>query len=124
GAGPPVMGSRLKMYPLWPNLVRTSTLPVNGLTGKLIYVGDGKIGKFNGKDVDGSIVMVDFNCAAEWLNAPRLGAKAVIFVAPTTTMRGEAEAKFISIPIAIPRFYMQQKDAAPLIAACDAGRPP
>src|SRR5579872_2072381 len=116
--------SRLKMYPLWPNLVRTPTLPVNGLTAPVIYVGDGKIGNFNGKDVDGSIVMVNFNCASEWMNAPRLGAKAVIFVAPPDTSRGEAEAKFISIPIAIPRFYMQQKDAMPLVAACVSGRPP
>ena len=58
------------------------------------------------------------------MNAPRLGAKAVIFVAPDSTMRGEAEAKFISIPIAIPRFYMTQKDAAPLLAACVGGQPP
>src|SRR5581483_11209022 len=79
---------KLRMYPLWPNLIRTSTLPVDGLT------------------------------------APRLGAKAVIFVAPTTTMRGEAEAKFISIPISIPRFWMSKADAAPLLAACASGRPP
>src|SRR5438067_2123428 len=103
---------------------RTPRMPVNGLTGKVVYVRDGKINNFNGQDVDGNIVMVDFNCAAEWMNAPRLGAKAVIFVAPTTTTRGEAEAKFISIPIAIPRFFMQQKDAAPLLAACAAGRAP
>lgn len=120
-------GSRagsLRMYPLWPNLVRTPTLPRDGLTAPLIYVRDGKLRNFNGKDVDGAVVMVDFNCAAEWMNAPRLGARAVIFVAPSTTMRGEAEAKFISIPIAIPRFYMQKQDAAPLLAACISGRPP
>jgi hypothetical protein len=116
---------RLHMYPLWPNLVRTPTLPANGLTAPLIYVGDGRLNHFNGKDVDGSIVMVDFNCGEEWLNAPRLGARAVIFVAPaTTTMRGEASAKFISIPIAIPRFYMRTEDAAPLLAACAVGKPP
>ena len=114
----------LRMYPLWPNLVRTPTLPANGLTTKLIYVGDGKLHNFNGKDVDGSVVMVDFNCAGEWLNAPRLGARAVIFVAPNSTMRGEAEAKFVSIPIAIPRFYMTKQDAAPLLAACAGGQPP
>ena len=114
----------LRMYPLWPNLVRTPTLPSNGLTAPLIYVKDGKLRNFNGKDVDGSVVMVDFNCAAEWMNAPRLGARAVIFVAPTATMRGEAEAKFISIPIAIPRFYMTKEDAAPLLAQCVSGRAP
>ncbi|MCS6777855.1 MAG: FtsX-like permease family protein [Chloroherpetonaceae bacterium] len=121
GAGGP---RKMRMYPLWPNLVRTSTLPEEGLTAPVIYVRDGRLRNFNGKDVSGSIVMVDFNCASEWLNAPRLGAKAVIFVAPTDTMRGEAEAKFISIPISIPRFYMTQKEAAPLLAACASGRPP
>ncbi len=121
--GSPV-AAPLRMYPLWPNLVRTSTLPANGLTAPLIYVKDGKLRNFNGKDVDGAVVMVDFNCAAEWMNAPRLGAKAVIFVAPTATMRGEAEAKFISIPIAIPRFYMTKEDAAPLLAQCVSGRAP
>ena len=112
------------MFPLWPNLVRTSMLPAGGLKGSLIYVRDGKLRNFNGKDVEGAIVLVDFNCAAEWMNAPRLGAKAVVFVAPDTTMRGEAEAKFISIPITIPRFFITQKQAAPLIAACLGGRPP
>ena len=122
--------AHLKMYPLWPDLVRTSMLPAEGLknadgTGlKLIYVRDGKLRDFNGKDVDGAVVMADFNCAAEWLNAPRLGAKAVIFVAPDSTLRGEAESKFISIPINIPRFYMTQKEAAPLIAQCLSGQPP
>ena len=121
----PASGYHQRMYPLWPNLVRTPTLPSNGLTAPLIYVKDGKLRNFNGKTIDGAVVIVDFNCAAEWLNAPRLGAKAVIFVAPQTTMRGEAEAKFISIPIAIPRFYMKQEDAAPLLALCTGGgRPP
>ena len=116
--------NRLRIYPLWPNLVRTPTLPIDGLTAPLIYVKDGKLRNFNGKDVDGSIVMVDFNCQAEWMNATRLGAKAVIFVSPNSTMRGEAESKFISIPIAIPRFYITEKEAAPLLAACSSGRPP
>lgn len=116
--------AQMRMHPLWPNLIRTPTLPAEGLTAPIIYVKDGKLRNFNGKIVDGSVVMVDFNCAAEWMNAPRLGAKAVIFVAPATTMRGEAEAKFISIPITIPRFYMSKKEAAPLLAACAAGRPP
>ncbi len=121
-AGSPA--SHLSMYPLWPNLVRTSTLPVNGLTGPVIYVGNGDLNNFNGKTVEGSIVLVNFNCGQQWLNAPRLGAKAVIFVAPDSTLRGEADSKFIGIPISIPRFYMTQSQAAPLLAACAAGLPP
>ncbi len=113
-----------RIYPLWPNLVRTSQLPPNGLTAPIIYVGDGQLANFNGKEVEGRIVLVDFNSRAEWLNAPRLGAKAVIFVAPDSTMRGEAEAKFVSIPISIPRFWITRSEVVPLLAATSGGAEP
>src|SRR5579862_6457048 len=109
--------STAHLYALWPNLVRTSQLPKGGLDAPLIYVGDGKLANFNGKDVEGSIVLAEFNSRAEWLNAPRLGARAVIFIEPDTTMRGEAEAKFIGIPINIPRFWIKRSEAAPFLAA-------
>jgi len=104
------------LYAMWPNLVRTSQLPPEGVTGPVIYARDGKLPNFSGKNVEGSIVLVDFNCGTDWLNAPRLGAKAVIFIEPNATMRGEAESKFIGIPVTVPRFYIRKSDAAPLLA--------
>lgn len=124
GAEIQVGSLKKRLYPLWPNLVSTSQLPPNGLNGRLIYVGDGKLSNFNGKQVEGAIVIVDFNSRAEWLNAPRLGAKAVVFVASDTTMRGEAEAKFISIPISIPRFWLSREDAPPILAATSGEKAP
>ncbi|MDQ2798166.1 MAG: M28 family peptidase, partial [Armatimonadota bacterium] len=105
------------LRPFWPNLVRTSTLPQKGIDGPLIYAGRGDLRSFRGKPLEGSIVLLDFNCGTQWLNAPRLGAKALIFVEPTQTMRGEAESKFIGIPVAIPRFYISRADAANLQSA-------
>ena len=116
GASIQVNGKQCKLYPMWPNFVRTSQLPKEGISGPLIYGGSGKLAEFNGYNVDGSVVMLEFNSGSEWLNAPRLGAKAVIFIEPDTTMRGEAEAKFISIPISIPRFWISKSDAAALQA--------
>ena len=107
----------LALQPLWPNLVRTSTLPIAGITGPLIYAGRGELRNFRGKPVGGSIVLLDFNCGTEWLNAARLGAKAIIFVEPTQTMRGEGESKFIGIPVAVPRFWISRADAAVLQSA-------
>ena len=109
-------GKTYEMYCLWPNVVRTSQLPPEGLSGPLIYAGDGNLAAFSGKDVEGSVVLVDFNCGLEWMNAPRLGAKAVVFIEPDRTMRGEAEAKFIGVPLSIPRFYIKRSDAAALQA--------
>ena len=118
GASLEVGGESCRLYPMWPNLVRTSQLPKEGIEGTLIYGGFGRLAEFDGYDVDGSVVLMEFNSGSEWLNAPRLGAKAVIFIEPDTTMRGEAEAKFISIPISIPRFWISKSDAASLRALC------
>ncbi|MEM0338036.1 MAG: hypothetical protein QW683_08985, partial [Candidatus Caldarchaeum sp.] len=112
-------GSKIRLYPLWPNQVRTSHLPPDGVQGNLIYAGDGQLLRFRGKPVEGSIVLMDFNSGNNWLNAARLGAKAIIFIEPETTQRGEAEAKFIGIPLDVPRFWLPRQHAARLIALAE-----
>jgi len=115
-----VGGETYEIQPLWPNLVRTSQLPEEGQEYELIYGGDGKLAAFNGKDIEGTAVLMDFNCGSDWLNAPRLGARALIFVEPETTSRGEAEAKFLRIPINIPRFWIPRSAAYELMARLKA----
>ena len=104
------------VYPLWPNLVRTSQLPEEGETYPLIWGGDGRLAEFNGKDIEGTAVLTNFNCGSNWLNAPRLGARAMVFIEPEETTRGEAEAKFLRIPINIPRYYIGRGDAYRLMS--------
>lgn len=99
------------IIPLWPNMIRTPKTPAEGVSGRLVYGGTGNLRFFNGKDISESIVMVDFNCGADWFNAPLLGAKAVLFIEPEETIRGEAEQKFLSIPTNIPRYWVP-KDVA------------
>jgi len=120
------------VYPLWPNLVRTSQLPASGGIYQLVNGGKGALAAFSGKDmdfpedvrkkegIDGTAVLLDFNCGSDWLNAPRLGAKAVIFYEPDATTRGEAEAKFLRIPINIPRFWIGRSDAYNLKARLES----
>ena len=73
-------GTPFRIYPLWPNHVATPTVPSAGIQGNLIYVGDGELERFDGKTVENSIVLMDFNSADNWLEAGMLGAVAVIFV--------------------------------------------
>jgi hypothetical protein len=110
----PSLNIKMRIYPLWPNAIRTPSLPPEGVRGPLIYAGDGYLQSFNGKKVEGSVALLNFNCGSHWLNAPRLGVKVVLFEEPDTTMRGEAEAKFISIPIDIARFWVKKQDAETL----------
>lgn len=100
----------LKAYALWPNLIETCETPEEGLQGRLIYAGYGELNSFNGKDVNGSIVLMEFNSGRKWTNAIMLGAKAVIFIEPETTTTEEATQKFLKIPLDVPRFYVKRSD--------------
>ncbi len=109
-------GDSFPLLPLWPNLVRTPKTPAAGTSGRLIYGGTGTLRAFSGMDISQSIVLLDFNCGADWFNAPLLGAKAVLFVEPDETLRGEAEQKFLSIPVDIPRYWVPKAASDYLLA--------
>ena len=122
------LGRKVQLFCLWPNEVRTSTLP-EGFTGSLIDGRKGQFADFNGKrltrmaktddgeeEVADAVVLLDFDCGQDWLNASMLGAKAVIFFdnttagSPEAVTRGEAEKKFLGVPANIPRFWVSAED--------------
>jgi len=112
----------IKAYTLWPNYVQTSIIPPEGYIGKLIYVGKGSLSDFNGLNVYGSIVLMDFNSMDNWLNAARLGAKAVIFIDNSIESSYlEAKSKFLQTPIHFPRLYVNAEDGQYLIKLAEEG---
>jgi hypothetical protein len=110
-------GRQLAILPVYPNHVVASTTPAAGLTGPLVYAGMGRPIDFNGQNVEGSIVALDFNSGLNWITAADLGAKAIIFLEPTSTDRGQAERKFAYLPVEVPRYYVRGADAAALRAS-------
>jgi ABC-type antimicrobial peptide transport system permease subunit len=107
-----------KAYALWPNGVQTSPTPPEGLSGRLIYVGKGDLKDFDGKDVDGSIVLMDYESGDNWLNAAKLGAKAVVFIAPPRpSTYSEAIKKFLDTPLYFPRLYVSYETGLDLVEA-------
>ena len=111
-------GGRTELLPLWPNLVRTSTCDVSG---PLLYGGDGTLEALSGKRVEGRIVVMEFGTGARWRNAAKLGARGVVFLEPDAMPRAEAEAKFASVPLDVPRFYLPKRNAGRLLTAAFAG---
>jgi hypothetical protein len=95
-------------YALWPNDVQACTTPPDGIEGPLIDVKEGFLSDFNGKEVNGSIVLMDFNSGDNWLNAAKFGATAAIFIEPYDTNRIEAEKKFTTTPLYFPRIYVNR----------------
>lgn len=113
-------GEKIELYSLWPNMVRTSSLPADGISGKLVYAHKGEYKDYIGYELKDSVVMLDFNCGTNWLKAASLGARAIIFIEPLETMRLEAERKFIEVPLNVPRF-MCPADQAKFLEKVAAG---
>ncbi len=113
---PTTLESRsIPLYAVWPNLVRTSTTPPGGITGKLHYVGNGEWVDFNDIDPTGAVFMMDFNSGVNWQRAALLGAHAVIFAEPDQTTRIDGEEKHLQVPLDFPRFWMEKEQARPLV---------
>lgn len=123
GATLELLGDRrsYRLRALWPNLVRTSQIGPDGLRGEIVDAGRGTLADFNGRTVRDAIVLMDFNTGLNWLNAPLLGARAVVFVEPASTVRSEAEQKFVRQPVDVPRFWMDAEEAMELRASLAQG---
>ncbi|MGB9677726.1 MAG: M28 family peptidase, partial [Candidatus Ratteibacteria bacterium] len=98
-------GKKININCLWPNLVRTSTLPPEGIEGKLIYAGKGDLKLIEGKDIRGNIVVIDFDSGSKYLDFAMLGARCFIFINRGEITRTEGEQKILSVPLDVPRFY-------------------
>jgi len=112
----------INVYPMWPNLVAPPQTPPGGLTGDLLYIGDGTLSSLNGKRIPGSIVLMDFNSEQRWIDAAKFGAQAVIFIEPEDTNFREAQYKHLySVPFNFPRVYIKRADAETLLSLLKRG---
>lgn len=107
----------VKLYGLWPNHVQTPTVPAEGISGKLIYGGKGTFEELNGKEVEGSIVLMDFDCGQSYLNPRMLGAQAIVFFDNGRVTHGEALDKFLQVPVDVPRYWVDGDDAVARVMA-------
>jgi len=101
-----------RVYALLPNMIQTCR---GEFTGRLIYVGDGTVKEFEGKNVTGSIVLMRYNTKSNWMYALNLGAKGVIFICPRQTVRGEGDYKVLEVPIRFPRVLLSYEDSKELV---------
>ena len=97
-------------YALFPNLIQTCSTPPDGISGKLILARNG-LEELAGKNLNGSVVLMDFNSGQDWIRLSELGAAAVIFSEPSFTDRMESMSKFLQTPLYFPRLYISEEDA-------------
>lgn len=109
-----VRGETLEIFPWGPNVVYLPMTPKEGLRGPMVYVGDGSLDRFDGKTVQGSIVLMDMESLDNWMNAALLGARALVFLGSHRSVSGEFKQKDIPTPVAFPRFWVTPESGAKL----------
>ena len=114
-------GTVTPVYALWPNGVRTSSLPDGGIRGPLVYGGKGTLKEVDGKPLDGAIVLLDFDGGQNFLNLATLGARAVLFFDNGGVNREQAADKFLKVSVDVPRFWIEDKDAQALRSSLEKG---
>ena len=107
-------GQRYVLHALWPNGVRTSTLPSDGITGHLIDAGRGTLSELDGQEIEGSIALMAFGSGNNYVEVRALGARAILFYDDGRVTRGEAAEKFLQVPVDIPRFWIGSEGAKAL----------
>ncbi|WP_459946436.1 FtsX-like permease family protein [Desulfocastanea catecholica] len=93
----------LALVPLINNAV-TPQATDGTLSAPLYYVGKGQLQELDGKDVQGSIVLIDFDSGRNWQLLASLGAKAAIFLQDDDS-KGRV-------------FYMEKQELTPLQFPC------
>jgi len=105
----------LPLHPLAYNAITPENLPKEGLTGPLIYVGHGKLADFNGKEVRGAIILMEFDSMKNWLNAASLGASALIYINRDISPRAAFIEKEELSPIQFPCFWAEANQLTTLL---------
>jgi len=104
-------GQSYSVHGMWPNRVRTPTLPPGGIEARLVYVGDGYLDRLDGVPLEGSIALIEYEAGRRWVALADLGVRAFIFLPPPEDRlpREGPTAKILSVPINIPRLYVDER---------------
>jgi hypothetical protein len=102
--------SRPVIYQVRPNILQASVTPAEGLSGKTLYIKDGSIENYLALPED-KIVVLDFDCMKNWLDAFAFGARAAIFIGPADGRPAARAYHHLNVPANLPRFYVPAKVA-------------
>jgi hypothetical protein len=100
----------IPLHPIAGNAITPQAIAAPGLSGPLIYVGRGELGRLNGKRIDGAVLLMELDSSRNWLDAADLGARAVIYVDRGQSPRMLFEDTFELSPIQFPRFWIPAAD--------------
>ena len=94
------------VFPLWPAGVRLNATPAEGITGRLVYCGDGDLKDMVPATLVGQIAVLETAAGDRWTTAINLGARAVLLLGSPQTDNVQLRAHDLPVPVNFPRFYL------------------
>ncbi|HEX4124268.1 MAG TPA: FtsX-like permease family protein [Tepidisphaeraceae bacterium] len=96
----------VRIYPFWPAEVRVNSTPTQGITGKLVYVGNADYASIHPPGGDW-IAVVEATAGQNWPQAAYFGAKAILVLGAPDTNYMDLRYHELPVPVDIPRFYVK-----------------
>ncbi|MBA4388375.1 MAG: hypothetical protein C0404_10365, partial [Verrucomicrobia bacterium] len=110
--------TNISLHPMHPTLFRPGNFRENSFKTSLVFLGDATeqdLQRAKGVPLDNALIVLNFNCGANWMRLLRFGPRGFVFLEPTDTTAPEAWAKVYATEVAVPRFLVSATEAAPLI---------
>lgn len=95
-----------RIYPFWPAGIRLNTTPAEGISGRLVYSGDGLIEQIRPKDVDGQIAVIEAAAAGNWQQVAYFGPRAIIVLGQPGMTNADLRMHESVMPFNLPRFFV------------------
>ncbi|MFH1732770.1 MAG: FtsX-like permease family protein [Planctomycetota bacterium] len=103
-------GRKHPVHPFWPASSRLNTTPKEGISGRLVYIGEGRAGRPPGhlpaRSVRGQIAVMEMTGGKRWMDAFNAGARAIVVLGSPEAAYNDAGSHLIGIPINVPRFFV------------------
>ena len=110
----------IPLRPLRADAIAPQTVPEPGISGPIHYAGAGRLPDFNGRRIEGAIVLMEMDSGRNWLHAANLGARALIYIDREESDRADFAEKHELTPIRFPRFWMPLAEARAAFGPFDA----
>jgi len=114
-------GTEVPAYAVWPNYVNPSAYQSPPEGDPIVYVGDGSIDEYAGKNVTGRFVLMNFNSRWYFKIAASFEARGVIYILGDDSIRADALQKVYNVPLRFPRLVVSRSVGDYLIHALEKG---
>jgi len=115
----------IRLYPMHPSLIRPGNFKEKAFAADLVYLGRGTVEDLAaaaGKDLNGTVAVMEFDCNADWLELLRFGVAGFVFVGADIYHYEDSYRKVFASDVSVPRFFVSPEDGSRLKQAIAAAQ--